>query len=332
MARKTLRAKIDMAHGNMNMRDPIMYRIMHEPPHHRTGKKWCIYPMYDWAQGQNDAMHGVTHSLCSIEYEDHRIAVRVVPERAGDRKSAAPDRVRPAQPELHRDEQAQAAPLVEEKYVSGWDDPRMPTLRGMRRRGVHPGSHPRIHQPRRAWPRPSTSRSGVMVDMALLEACVRDDLNKRSPRKMAVLNPLKVVIENYPEGQVEEFEAVNNPEDPAGHAQGALLEGDLHRTGRFPRGSPAQVLPPDPRARSAPALRLFHQVRERGQGRRPARSSSCAAPTTRPPAAATRPMGARSKPPCTGSRRRTPSRPKCACTTGCSTTRTRKKAATSLPT
>lgn len=208
----TLRAKIDMAHGNMNMRDPIMYRIIHEPAHHRTGNKWCIYPTYDWAQGQNDAMHGVTHSLCSIEYEDHRLLYDwFLNELEIENK--------PRQIEFARlnmtytlMSKRKLRRLVEENYVSGWDDPRMPTLRGMRRRGYTPEAI-REFVVRAGFSKTITARSGVMVDVSLLEARVRDHLNRWSPRKMAVLKPLKTVIENYPEDQVEEFDVLNNPED-----------------------------------------------------------------------------------------------------------------------
>jgi len=211
---RTLRAKIDMAHGNMNMRDPIMYRIIHEPPHHRTGKKWCIYPMYDWAQGQNDAMHGVTHSLCSIEYEDHRPLYEwYLNELEIENK---PRQIEFARLNLNYTvmSKRKLRRLVEEKYVDGWDDPRMPTLRGLRRRG-YTAEAIRDFVGRAGVSKNINARSGVMVDVALLEACIRDDLNKRALRKMAVLNRLKVVIENYPENQVEEFEVLNNPEDPA---------------------------------------------------------------------------------------------------------------------
>lgn len=211
---RVLRAKIDMAHGNMNMRDPIMYRIIHEPPHHRTGTKWCIYPMYDWAQGQNDAMHGVTHSLCSIEYEDHRILYDwFLNELDIENK---PRQIEFARLNLNYTvmSKRKLRRLVEEKLVSGWDDPRMPTLRAMRRRGYTPESI-RDFIYRAGVSKNMNARAGVIVDVALLEACIRDDLNLHSPRKMAVLHPLKVVIENYPEGQVEMMDAVNNPEDPA---------------------------------------------------------------------------------------------------------------------
>ena len=209
---RTLRAKIDMAHGNMNMRDPIMYRIIHEPPHHRTGKKWCIYPVYDWAQGQNDAMHGITHSLCSIEYEDHRILYDWFLNVLGIENP--PRQIEFARLNLNYTvmSKRKLRRLVDENHVSGWDDPRMPSLRAMRRRGYTPEAV-RDFIAKAGVAKNINARAGVMVDVALLEACVRDDLNKRSPRKMAVLNPLRVVIENYPEGQVEEFEAVNNPED-----------------------------------------------------------------------------------------------------------------------
>ena len=211
---RVLRAKIDMAHGNMNMRDPIMYRIIHEPPHHRTGKKWCIYPMYDWAQGQNDAMHGVTHSLCSIEYEDHRVLYDwylnelEIPNK--------PRQIEFARLNLNHTvmSKRKLRRLVEEGFVGGWDDPRMPTLRGMRRLGYTPEAI-RDFVARVGVAKNINARAGVMVDVALLEACLREDLNRHAPRKMAVLHPLKVVIENYPEGQVEELEAVNNPEDPS---------------------------------------------------------------------------------------------------------------------
>src|SRR5512136_2247144 len=211
---RTLRAKIDMAHGNMNMRDPIMYRIVHEPPHHRTGKKWCIYPMYDWAQGQNDAMHGVTHSLCSIEYEDHRLLYDwFLKELEIPNK---PRQIEFARLNLNYTvmSKRKLRRLVEEGFVSGWDDPRMPTLRGMRRLGYTPEAI-RDFVARVGVAKNINARAGVMVDVALLEACLREDLNRHAPRKMAVLHPLKVVIENYPEGQVEDLEAVNNPEDPA---------------------------------------------------------------------------------------------------------------------
>jgi glutaminyl-tRNA synthetase len=211
---RVLRAKIDMAHGNMNMRDPIMYRILHEPPHHRTGKDWCIYPMYDWAHGQNDSMHGVTHSLCSIEYEDHRPLYEwFLNELDIENK---PRQIEFARLNLSYTvlSKRKLRLLVEEKHVDGWDDPRMPTISGMRRRGYTPEA---LHDfiGRTGVSKSINARAGVMVDVAILEACVRDDLNAHSPRKLAVLDPIKVVIENYPEDLTEEFDIDNNPSDPS---------------------------------------------------------------------------------------------------------------------
>ena len=205
---RILRAKIDMAHPNINMRDPAMYRIIHEPPHHRTGSKWKIYPMYDWAHGQNDSMEGITHSLCSLEYENHRPLYEWFPEQLGVWK--------PRQIEFARlnmtytvMSKRKLRRLVEEKHVSGWDDPRMPTLRAMRRRGYTPEAVLDFIR------RVGVAKNYSVSDVSLLESCVREDLNKHALRRMAVLHPLKVVIDNYPEGQTEEMDAVNNPEDPS---------------------------------------------------------------------------------------------------------------------
>ena len=205
---RVLRAKIDMAHPNINMRDPVMYRIIHEPPHHRTGSKWKIYPMYDWAHGQNDFMEGITHSLCSLEYENHRPLYEWFPEQLGVWK--------PRQIEFARlnmtytvMSKRKLRRLVEEKVVNGWDDPRMPTLRAMRRRGYTPEAVLDFIR------RVGVAKNYSISDVSLLEACVRDDLNKRALRRMAVLRPLKVVIDNYPDNQTEEMDAVNNPEDPS---------------------------------------------------------------------------------------------------------------------
>jgi glutaminyl-tRNA synthetase len=203
---RTLRARIDMASGNMNMRDPIMYRIIHEPPHHRTGDKWCIYPMYDWAHGQSDSIEGITHSLCSREYEDHRPLYDWFLDSLGI--------YHPRQIEFARLiityavlSKRRLIELVKTGVVSGWDDPRMPTLSGMRRRGYTPEAI------RDFCSRIGVSKANTVVDVQLLEHCVREDLNKRALRVMAVLRPLRIVIENYPEEQVEWLEATNNPED-----------------------------------------------------------------------------------------------------------------------
>jgi glutaminyl-tRNA synthetase len=204
-----LRAKIDMASPNLNMRDPTLYRIRHAA-HHRTGDAWCIYPMYDFAHPLSDAIEGITHSLCTLEFEDHRplydwLVTHLI--------SADPNR-RPQQIEFARlnlnytvMSKRKLLQLVQQNHVEGWDDPRMPTIAGLRRRGYTPESI-----------RDFCSRIGVakkenVIDMAQLEFCVREDLNRRAPRVMAVLRPLKVVLTNYPEGQVEEVDVINNPED-----------------------------------------------------------------------------------------------------------------------
>lgn len=205
---RILRAKIDMAHPNINMRDPAMYRIIHEPPHHRTGSKWKIYPMYDWAHGQNDSMEGITHSLCSLEYENHRPLYEWFPEQLGVFK---PRQIEFARLNLSYTvmSKRKLRRLVEEKRVNGWDDPRMPTLRAMRRRGYTADA---IHDFIR---RVGVAKNYSISDVSLLEACVRENLNKNSLRRMAVIKPLKVVIDNYPDNLVEEMDAVNNPEDPS---------------------------------------------------------------------------------------------------------------------
>lgn len=209
---RILRAKIDMAHPNFNMRDPAMYRIIHNPPHHRTGDKWKIYPMYDWAHGQNDSMEGITHSLCSLEYRDHRPLYEWFPEQLGVWK---PRQIEFARLNLNYTvmSKRKLRRLVEEGLVSGWDDPRMPTLRAMRRRG-YTAKAIRDFVAEMGYSTVATSNSGVTGDIAKLEEFLRDDLNKTSLRRMAVIRPLKVVIDNYPDDLVEEMDAVNNPEDP----------------------------------------------------------------------------------------------------------------------
>lgn len=204
---KVLRAKIDMASPNLNLRDPVMYRIR-KASHHRTGDKWCIYPMYDWAHGQSDSIEGITHSLCSLEYEDHRPLYDWFLDALGIHH---PQQIEFARLNLGYTimSKRKLLQLVEQKHVAGWDDPRMPTLAGMRRRGYPPEAI------RDFCDRIGVAKSYSMVDIALLEACVREYLNRHAPRVMAVLQPLRVVITNYPENQIEELEAVNNPEDPA---------------------------------------------------------------------------------------------------------------------
>ncbi len=203
---KTLRAKIDMASGNINMRDPVMYRIKHEE-HHRTGSKWCIYPMYDYAHGQSDSIEGITHSICTMEYEDHR---PLYDWYLQELEIYHPRQIEFARLNLSHTvlSKRKLLRLVKEGFVKGWDDPRMPTLAGLRRRGYTPQSI------RNFCDRIGVGKKESLVDTALLEFCIREDLNKRARRVMAVLNPLKVVITNYPEGQTELMDAVNNPEDP----------------------------------------------------------------------------------------------------------------------
>jgi glutaminyl-tRNA synthetase len=202
---KTLRAKIDMASGNINLRDPVMYRIRHAE-HHRTGNAWRIYPMYDWAHGQSDSLERVTYSLCSMEYEDHRPLYDWYCEQLG---IFHPQQIEFARLNLSHTvmSKRKLLQLVNEKIVAGWDDPRMPTLRGLRRRGYTPEAIRDFIE------RVGVGKTQNLIELALLEHCLREDLNKRAARVMAVLRPLKVVIENYPENQVEEMDAVNNPED-----------------------------------------------------------------------------------------------------------------------
>lgn len=203
---RVLRAKIDMASGNLNMRDPVMYRIL-RATHHRTGDKWRIYPMYDFAHCFSDSIEGITHSICTLEFEDHRPLYDWFLDQSGVHH---PQQIEFARLNLSYTvlSKRKLVQLVEGGYVTGWDDPRMPTLAGLRRRGYTPESIQDFCE------RIGVAKRESMVDMALLEHCLREDLNKRAPRVMGVLRPLRVVIDNYPEGRVEELEAVNNPEDP----------------------------------------------------------------------------------------------------------------------
>ena len=217
---RVLRAKIDMASGNINMRDPVLYRVL-KTPHHRTGDKWVVYPMYDFAHGQSDSVEGVTHSICTMEYEDHRPLY--------DWLLDSLDVYHPQQIEFARlnlshtvMSKRKLAQLVNEGHVSGWDDPRMPTLAGLRRRGYTPESI------RRFCELVGVAKRQNVIEIALLEHAIRDDLNARSSRVLAVLRPLKVVIENYPEDQVEHLEAVNNPEDPDAGARKVPFSRELY--------------------------------------------------------------------------------------------------------
>lgn len=204
---RVLRAKIDMSSPNLNMRDPVIYRILHRR-HHRTGNDWCIYPTYDWAHGQSDSIEKITHSICTLEFEDHRPLYDWFIDQLG----------------IHHPQQIEFArlnmtytvlskrkllELVEKKHISGWDDPRMPTLSGIRRRGYTPEAV------RSFCAEIGVAKADSTADIALLEYFVREDLNKKAPRVMGVINPLKVVIDNYPDGSSEELTAINNPEDPS---------------------------------------------------------------------------------------------------------------------
>ncbi|MGE5416819.1 MAG: glutamine--tRNA ligase/YqeY domain fusion protein [Acidobacteriota bacterium] len=203
---RTLRAKIDMASPNFNMRDPVLYRIV-KAPHHRTGDRWCIYPMYDYAHPIEDSLENITHSICTLEFEDHRPLYDWVLESLGIFHS---QQIEFARLNLTRTIMSKRylRQLVEEGYVSGWDDPRMPTISGLRRRGYTPESI------RDFCERIGVARANSTVDMGLLEFCIREDLNTKASRVMAVLRPLKIVLTNYPENQIEELIAENNPENP----------------------------------------------------------------------------------------------------------------------
>ena len=203
---RVLRAKIDMASPNLNMRDPVLYRVLHAT-HHRTGNKWCIYPMYDFTHGQSDSIEGITHSLCTLEFEDHR---PLYDWFLNELKIFAPQQIEFARLNLSYTvmSKRKLMELVEGGHVTGWDDPRMPTISGMRRRGYTPESI------RTFCERIGVAKRDSMVDMALLEHVIREDLNRRARRVMAVLRPIRLIIDNYPEDKVEYLDAENNPEDP----------------------------------------------------------------------------------------------------------------------
>jgi glutaminyl-tRNA synthetase len=200
-----LRAKIDMSSPNLNMRDPVMYRILHKS-HHRTGDKWCIYPMYDWAHGQSDSIEKITHSLCTLEFENHR---PLYDWFIKELEIYAPQQIEFARLNLNYTimSKRKLLALVEGKFVDGWDDPRMPTISGLKRRGYTPESIINFSE------RIGIAKRENVIDVSLLEYSIREDLNKRAKRVMAVLNPLKIVLTNYPDNQAEELDAINNPED-----------------------------------------------------------------------------------------------------------------------
>ena len=204
---KVLRAKIDMASPNLNLRDPVMYRILHAA-HHRTGDAWCIYPMYDWAHGLEDSYEGITHSICTLEFENHRPLYDWFLEQLGIHH---PQQIEFARLALNYTvmSKRKLLQLVREKHVDGWDDPRMPTISGLRRRGYTPASIRAFAE------EVGVAKFNAIIDVVRLENAIRDELNRTAPRVMAVLRPLKVVITNYPDDQTEQLDAVNNPEDPA---------------------------------------------------------------------------------------------------------------------
>ena len=258
---RVLRARIDMASPNVHLRDPVLYRILHASTR-GPGDEWCIYPTYDFAHGQSDAIEGITHSLCTLEFKDHRPLYDWLIENL-------PVPSRPRQYEFARLNLTYTVlskrfllRLVSEGIVRGWDDPRMPTVSALRRRGF-PAEGIRDFATM-----VGVAKADNVVEIEMLEHDVRDVLNRTAPRRFAVLDPLKVVIEDYPEGQVEEMEVPNNPEDPsAGTRKVPLRARALDRARRLHGGPAAQVLPPGPRPRGAPALRLLRDLPRRRQGR-----------------------------------------------------------------
>ena len=258
---RVLRARIDMASPNINMRDPVIYRIRHHS-HQRTGDHWCIYPMYDFTHGLSDAIEGVTHSLCTLEFEDHRplydwfIDNLTVPSR-------------PRQTEFSRlnlgftvMSKRLLTRLVDDGVMDGWDDPRMPTIAGLRRRGFTPASV------RNFIASVGITRKDNLIDMLALENAVREDLDPVAPRAMAVLRPLRVIIENYPEGETETLEVPNHPKNPDMGSRPVTLSREiLYRTGRLHAGSPGEILSSGTRQGGAAAERLRHPLRRLGAGR-----------------------------------------------------------------
>jgi len=217
---RVLRAKIDMAAPNLNLRDPVLYRILHAS-HHRTGDAWCIYPMYDWAHGQSDSIEGVTHSLCDLDFENHRPLYDWFLETLGIFRSRQIEFAR-GNISFTITSKRKLIRLVEEGHVAGWDDPRMPTISGLRRRGYSPAAI------RAFWTKVGIAKRENVLDVALLEHCLRDDLNRYSPRVMAVLDPVKLVLTNYPAGEEELFEVANNPEDESAGTRQVPFSGELY--------------------------------------------------------------------------------------------------------
>ena len=261
--KRTLRAKIDVASPNIWMRDPLIYRIRHAD-HHHTGGKWCIYPMYDFAHCLSDYIEGITHSICTLEFEVHRPLYDWILENL-DLPRPLPHQYEFARLGLGYTvmSKRKLMQLVNENLVTGWDDPRMPTICGIRRRGVTPEALRNF-----AYNIGITKYNGI-TDVAVLEHAIRDDLNKRALRRLAVLRPIKVVITNYPEGKVEELDAVNNPEDPDTGTRKIPFSRELYiERDDFPGSAAAEIFPAETRRRSAFEIRLHHQVRRSGERRR----------------------------------------------------------------
>ena len=258
---RTLRAKIDMASPNLNMRDPVMYRILHAE-HHRTGDKWCIYPMYDFAHGQSDSIEKITHSICTLEFEDHRPLYNWFIQQLGifPSQQIEFDRLNITYTLLSKRKLLQ---LVQDGHVRGWDDPRMPTLSGLRRRGYTPEAI------RNFCAAIGASKTNGTIELAMLEHFLREDLNKRAARVMAVLRPLRVVIDNYPEGQVEELEAVNNPEDPAAGTRKVPFSRELYiEQDDFRETPPKKFFRLSPGQEVRLRAGYFINLHRRGEGRK----------------------------------------------------------------
>ena len=301
-----LRAKIDMASPNITMRDPVIYRIRKEP-HYRTGNQWCIYPMYDFAHCLSDSIEKITHSICTLEFENNRPLYDWFLDEL--KVESHPQQIEFARLNLSYTvlSKRRLIELVEERYVSGWDDPRMPTLAGMRRRGYTPEAI------RNFCDRIGVAKNESLIDVALLEHFVREDLNERAPRVMAVLHPLRVVIDNYPEGQVEEFDCPYHPQNPGMGSRKVPFSRVLYieqedfmenPPKKFYRLAPGKEV----RLRYGYFIKCVSVVKDPKQ----AKWSNCTAPMTRRHEAGLLPMGGRSMQRSIGSRQIIPFQPKCA--------------------
>ncbi len=259
MARARLRAKVDMSSPNINMRDPVLYRILHAT-HHNTGDQWCIYPMYDYAHGQSDSIEKITHSICTLEFENHRPLYDWFIKELGIH---APQQIEFARLNLTYTvmSKRRLLQLVKDGHVKGWDDPRMPTIGGIRRRGYTPEAM------RAFCDRIGVAKHDSVIDLNLLEFCVREDLNKRAARAMVVMNPLKVVIDNYPEGQVEELEAINNPENPSEGTRKVPFSKVIYiEQDDFREDPPKKYYRLTPGQEVRLRLGILHHLHKRGQG------------------------------------------------------------------